>query len=248
MKRRDAKVLAISVGLSAVVVAAIVYSFALDRRPVGPEAGNSSSSWLTLTWGPSLCMVEAKNAGCRSGHVGQMGQSLVLHGLWPQPSTEQYCGLPKQGADRRSVELPDDVRKTLQDLMSDENTMAAHEWYAHGTCSGVAAPEYFGIATSLATQVRTLLDPVFVNAHGDRLSPRAVRETFDAQFGGGAGQRVGLTCRDVNGDSIVYEVHLSLPSVIDLLADQKADNALPLGDALVKGPAIPPGCGRGRVP
>lgn len=248
MKRRDAKVLAISAGLSVVVVAAIVYSFILDRRPEGPAPGSSSSSWLTMTWGPSLCMVEATNAGCKSGHVGQMGQSLVLHGLWPQPSTEQYCGVPVRGADRRSVDLPDGVRNTLQDMMSDETTMAPHEWYAHGTCSGVTPPEYFGIATTLATQVRSLLDPVFVNAKGDQLSPRALRESLDAAFGGNAGNRIGLTCRDVDGQSIVYEIHLSLPSIVDLLADQKADKALALGDSLAKGPAIPPGCGQGRVP
>lgn len=248
MKRRDAKVLAISAGLSLAVVAAVVYSFVLDRRPVGPEPGNSSSSLLTLTWGPSLCMVDAANAGCKSGHVGRMGQSLVLHGLWPQPSTEQYCGVPQRGADRRTVDLPDGVRKALQDMMSDETIMAPHEWYAHGTCSGVAPAEYFGIATTLAAQVRTLLDPVFVNAGGEQLSPRAVRESFDAEFGGGAGKRVGLTCKDVDGQSIAYEVHLSLPSVKDLLADQKAVKTLALGDSLVKGPAIPPGCGQGRVP
>ncbi len=200
-----------------------------------------------LTWAPSLCKVEPKNSGCRSGHVGQLGQALVLHGLWPQPSTEQYCGITQREADKRPVDLPGDIRNTLQDMMSDPQSMAAHEWYAHGTCSGVTPPEYFTIAESLTTQARSVLTPVFQQAAGENLSPRAIRETFEATFGRGTGNRVGLTCRDVSGQSIVYEVRLSLPAVVDLLTEQASDSGIKLGDAMAKGPAIPPGCGQGKV-
>lgn len=247
MKRRDATVLAISAGLAVIVVIAIVYSFSLDRRPVGPKSGDSRSSLLTLTWAPSLCKAEPKNSGCRSGHVGRLGQALVLHGLWPQPSTEQYCGITAREADRRGVDLPPDVRNTLQDMMSDAKSMSAHEWYAHGTCSGVTPPEYFGVATSLTSQARDVLTPVFRQAYGQALSPRVLREAFEASFGRGTGNRVGLSCRDVDGVAIVYEVRLSLPAVVDLLAAQKAGPGLKLGDSLAKGPTIPPGCGKGKV-
>ena len=248
MKRRDAAVIAISTGLAMVVVAAVVYSIVLDRRPSESRSGNSDSSLLALTWGPSLCKADPANSGCKSGHVGKLGQTLVLHGLWPQPSTEQYCNVPERGANRRSVELPDDVRKTLQSMMSDEKVMAPHEWYAHGTCSGATPPDYFSVAAALTEQARRVLNPVFGRADGKALPPQAVRETFDAAFGRGTGQRVGLTCRDVAGQPVVYEVRLSLPSVTDLLAQKNAGKAVSLADSLAKGPPIPPGCGKGRVP
>jgi len=248
MKRGDAVVFSISAVLTASVIAAVAFSvLVLDRKPSNAVvSGSSVSSLLALTWGPSLCKVEPTNPGCRSGHVAKMGQSFVLHGLWPQPSSEQYCDVPKRAADRPALSLPGDVQTGLQDLMSDASVMASHEWYAHGTCSGVAAPEYFAIATSLTEQVRKVLDPLFDQADGRRLAPRTVREAFDAEFGRGAGNRVGLTCRDVSRQgTVVYEVHLSLPPVTDLQAGKTGPS---LAEALPKGPTIPAGCGQGRVP
>lgn len=131
-------------------------------------------------------------------------------------------------------------------MMSDSAIMAKHEWYAHGTCSGVPAPEYFGIAAQLTEQANRALTPVFSDARGQRLSSRSVREAVDGVFGAGAGQRASLSCKDVSGEaSIVYEVRLSLPAVPAL---SSAGTAPSLADALAKGPAVAPGCGQGRVP
>lgn len=251
MKRGDAAVLSISAVLATVVVAAVAYSLlVLDREPnrAAKEAVDSTSSLLVVTWGPSLCEVEPSNPGCRSGHVGRMGQSFVLHGLWPQPSSEQYCDIPKKAParNRAPVTLPPDLQQSLQSMMSDSSIMTSHEWYAHGTCSGLAAPEYFGVAAALAGQVDDVLGPLFDKSAGRKVSSRSLRETFDAEFGGGAGKRVGLTCRDVPGrGSVVYEVQLSLPPVVDLRA---GNDTLALREALSRGPAISAGCASGQVP
>ena len=199
-----------------------------------------------VTWGPSLCKVEPSNSGCKSGHVGNLGQSFVLHGLWPQPSTEQYCEVPKRtpDRDRKPVSLPPDLQASLKAMMSDSALMTTHEWYAHGTCSGVAPPAYFGIAADLADQAAKVLDPLFQQAAGQRVSSRSVRATVDAQLGMGTGKRVGLTCRDASGaGSIVYEVRFSLPPVAELREDSPS-----LASALTGGPTVAPGCGQARVP
>ncbi len=131
-------------------------------------------------------------------------------------------------------------------MMSDVAVMVPHEWRTHGTCSGVTPAEYFGDAVALTDQVSKILDPVFRKHEGGRLSLGAVRDRFDAEFGAGTGDRVGLTCRDVdNREIVVYEVHLSLPPVVDL---RTAENTLSLGHLLVKGPTISGGCWLGRVP
>lgn len=247
MKRGDATVWSISAVLAVIVAAGVAFSLlVLDRRPAAPTAtpGSSDSSLLVLTWAPSLCKVERSNPGCRSGRVQQMGQGFLLHGLWPQPSTEQYCDVPAgvRPRDRRPVTLPADLQKNLQTKMSDAAVMAPHEWYAHGTCSGLTPPDYFGIAAALTDQASAVLDPVFGKSAGGQLAPRTIREAFDAEFGRGAGGRVGLSCRQADGaGQMVYEVRMSLPAVADLRGDS-------LGAALARGPAIPAGCGKGRVP
>ena len=233
----------------AILLAAIIAGLMLrDRSSSRPTnaARVSSSSLLVVTWGPSLCKVDPSNTGCRSGHVRSLGRAFVLHGLWPQPSTEQYCDVPRRTPDRERnpVQLPPDLQASLKAMMSDSAVMTTHEWYAHGTCSGVTPPEYFGVAAALADQAAGVLDPLFTTAAGQRLSARSVRETVDAQLGAGAGKRVGLNCRDASGaGSIVYEVRFSLPPVAQLRRDAPS-----LSRALALGPTIAPGCGQASVP
>jgi ribonuclease T2 len=253
--------MSISAVLAAVVVAAVAFSLlVLDKTPssVALDAENdgsgSDSSWLVLTWGPSLCKVEPTNRGCVSGHVGSMGRNWVLHGLWPQPAANQYCGVPADTADRardfRSDGLPaplsQGVRAELEAQLSDAEVMAPHEWYAHGTCSGVTPDVYFGDAADLADQIREVLTPMFDAAQGGRLSLTEVRERFDAAFGAGAGERVRLTCRNVTGQgSVLYEAQVSLPPVVELRSDGQT-SALPA--LLAAAPEVEPGCRHGSVP
>lgn len=236
-------------GLAIIVVAGTVAALVLiDRHSTqsGTSSANSDSSLLVLTWGPSLCTVEPSVRGCRTGNVGRKGQAFLLHGLWPQPSTEQYCGVPKQGGKPRGPELSADLRGKLAATMSDASVLAPHEWFAHGTCSGVSPDEYFSIATTLSAQATGVLDTAFREAQGRKLTARSVRDLFDARFGAGSGGRLALACRNADGrGDVVYEVRLSLPSVLTLRA---AGSNLSLGEQLSKAPPVPPGCGQARVP
>lgn len=236
-------------GLTAVALLVVMGVGALmshrqDHRQDPPPAAASTSSLLVLTWAPSLCLVETSASGCSSGRVAGRGQSLLLHGLWPQPKEQRYCGVSPQGRGRAPLDLPQDLRSQLAAVMSDSTVAAPHQWYAHGTCSGVGASEFFSIATALADEAIAVLDPVFDRAAGRELSVRSLRETFDKRFGRNTGARVSLSCRGGRGgDAIVFEVRLSLPAVADLAPDTP-----PLADALAAAPSVSPGCGRGRLP
>lgn len=251
MRRGDVAVLAISVVLGAVVVAAIVFSVRVVDKPrgsTGSTAANSTSSLLVVTWGPSLCTVERSNPGCRSGHVGQLGPTLILHGLWPQPSSEQFCGVPKGQRDTTlpSLNLPQNLQADLAEKMSDSAIMAPHEWNAHGTCSGLPPAEYFGVATSLAEQAIDILNPVFRSAQGGRVSLDAVRGRLEAELGAGAGSRATMSCRQDKGQNMVaYEVQMSLPPVTQL---GSGSDMIALRDVIAKGPTLSGGCRRGSVP
>ncbi|WP_082690662.1 hypothetical protein [Mycobacterium sp. M26] len=227
--------------LVAVVVVALLYSNRDNRTPA--TASTSTSSLLVVTWGPSLCSVERSNPGCRSGHVKGLGPTLILHGLWPQPTSEQYCPLPSGQRDLPSLQLPADLTDDLQSKMSDVGIMAPHEWKTHGSCSGVSATEYFRVSSTLAEQAGAILDPVFRTADG-RVTIEAIRAALDAGLSAGAGKRVMLICRDTDRGPLAYEVRLSLPSVADLA--QVPD--VSLRDVIAKGPTLSGGCRRGSVP
>jgi ribonuclease T2 len=258
MKRGDAVVISVSATLAIIVMAAVAYSqLVLDRKPVRPAAaqGDSDSSLLVLTWGPTLCQIEQSNPGCKSGHVQSMGSALVLHGLWPQPRTEELCGVSPSiaqrvrnvhSSDMPPVPLPPELEKEVSAMTSDATGMIPHEWYTHGTCSGATATEYFTLETQLAKQARAVLNPVFRQERGNRLPPSTVRENLDSAFGEGAGARAELTCRDDGSDGfVVYEIQLSLPPVADI---QTTQQPLALGELLRRGPLVPAGCQDGRVP
>lgn len=257
MRRGDVAVLSISSALAAIVVVAIVFSVrVLDRTPseIDFAADDSESSWLVMTWGPSFCEADPKTAACASGEVGALGRTWLLHGLWPQPVANQYCGVPPDVADQASkiregnmppVDVDDDVRKTVQTVMVNSSIMISHEWYAHGTCSGVTPDVFFGDAAALAQQARQVLDPIFKDDEGYRTSLTEIRDRLDGEFGDGAGQRVRLSCRNVTGEgSIIYELHLSLPPVTEL---QSSDGTVSLKDLILKAPPIAPGCRHASV-
>jgi ribonuclease T2 len=133
----------------------------------------------------------------------------------------------------------------LQSITSDV-TVAPHEWYRHGTCSGISPAEYFGHAVTLTEQAVKVLDPVFERAAGRRLSLGAVRGRLNAEFGSAAGERAKLICAQVDREGIIaYQVHLSLPPVLDL---GPAESPLSFGDVLVKGPPLSTKCRAGHVP
>ncbi|WP_123028006.1 ribonuclease T2 family protein [Mycolicibacterium stellerae] len=258
MRRGDVVVLSISCVLTAIAVAAVTFSVrVLDHTPSGAEfdSAQSGSSWLVLTWGPSLCAAEPTNAGCTSGHVGTQGPTWLLHGLWPQPADNQYCGVPKEiarrasdlkGSHMPSVDIGGDVRSTLRSLMSDEASLAPHEWYAHGTCSGVSPDVFFSDAAALTEQARKVLDPMFTEAQGGRIALSDVRDKFDREYGAGAGDRLRLSCRNVTGQGgVVYELHLSLPSVTEISGP---DGTRPLKDLILDGPPLGQGCRNASVP
>lgn len=253
MRRGDVAVLSISAALSAVVVAAVTYSVtALDKAP-NPSAlvsDGAASSWLALTWAPSFCTAEPENAACESDEVARTGQTLLLHGLWPQPRDRQYCGVPQQFHDRDSalppVQVSDDVRDQLGSATVNTTSLVHHEWYTHGTCAGVAPDTYFGDAAALTDEARAVLDPVLREAAGGRLTLTALQNRVDEAFGAGAGERVAFGCRTVPGEgATIVEVRLSLPPVVALRDD---DGLAPLGTLLGDAPPMAVQCRHGSVP
>lgn len=256
MQRGDVTVFSISAVLTAVVAAAVACSLLMfdgDRSTLVSDS-SSDSSWLVLTWSPSFCKTQPANPDCQSGELVGMERTLILHGLWPQPRDNQYCGVSQRlkevasrgRGDLPPIELSDGVRAGLQSTMTNSSRLSLHEWYAHGTCSGVTPDAFFGDAVALTAQVRETLDPMFRDADGGQLAVSTVRARIDERFGPGTGERVGLSCLNAKGEgAYVVDVRLSLPSVAAL---RTMDESLDLGTLLNEAPPIKSECAHGLIP
>ena len=111
---------------------------------VTSESKNSSASpssnfdyyLLALSWAPEFCAIHndtATSSECDPRH--HFG--LVVHGLWPQNNDGTY---PQNCAPARPV-----AEQTVQHMLAvmPARGLIQHEWATHGTCSGLAAQDYF---------------------------------------------------------------------------------------------------------
>jgi ribonuclease T2 len=84
---------------------------------------------LNLSWSPEFCATHANSPEC--------GRRLgfVVHGLWPQDANGDY---PQHCSDAPGPANP----RAYTNIIPTES-LVMHEWQTHGTCSGLAADDYF---------------------------------------------------------------------------------------------------------
>jgi ribonuclease T2 len=84
---------------------------------------------LNLSWSPEFCATHSDSPEC--GH----GLGFVVHGMWPQDTNgnyPQHCG---DAPGPTNPQADTDIIPTV--------SLVEHEWQTHGTCSGLAANDYF---------------------------------------------------------------------------------------------------------
>jgi ribonuclease T2 len=124
------------------------------KKTASSEAGKFDYYVLSLSWAPNYCAGHPadKSSECQpGGHVG-----FVLHGLWPQFN----AGRPPLSCGPTSPVAAETVRHMLEYFP--DRGLIQHEWTTHGSCSGLAAQDYFGKmeqafkAVKVPDQYRTL--------------------------------------------------------------------------------------------
>jgi ribonuclease T2 len=110
------------------------------KEPARTATASPSSNFdyylLALSWAPEFCAVHddtASSSECDPRHHS----GLVVHGLWPQNNDGTY---PQNCAPARPV-----AEQTVQHMLAvmPARGLIQHEWATHGTCSGLAAQDYF---------------------------------------------------------------------------------------------------------
>jgi ribonuclease T2 len=113
----------------------------------GGEPGRFDYYVLVLGWTPSYCATEGRQRHDRECDVVRP-HAFTLHGLWPQ----NVRGWPEGCRMPRRPWVPQSVIDDMRDVMPSK-ALVIHEYRAHGTCSGLAPDQYFGLARDLYERV-----------------------------------------------------------------------------------------------
>ncbi len=202
---------------------------------------------LAASWQNAFCTFSSRSPECRALDPDDAAaERFSLHGLWPQPMANSYCGVSNRDrADSKDgdwrdlprLDLTADTRARLTELMPGiRSHLQRHEWTKHGTCYGTDADTYFDDSLDLMEQLNaSSVRALFANNRGNRLRASEVRDAFNRAFGRGTGDRLRLICRD----GLITELRISLRGAPGTPAD--------LRDWLSAAPSKSGGCRGGRV-
>ncbi|MCI0666472.1 MAG: hypothetical protein L0Y38_01185 [Methylococcaceae bacterium] len=178
---------------------------------------------LALSWQAAFCQSHQQTAECRSQTAERPdAMQFSLHGLWPQPQSNVYCGVPEavrqQDSRRLWEQLPDfDLSQGIFTRLAETMPGVAsflhrHEWTKHGTCYAATAEEYFRESILLTDQVNASgVRELFAANIGQTIAASDIKARFDAAFGTGAGTKVRVEC----DGGLVSELRISLRGNID---------------------------------
>ena len=206
----------------------LVYTLLLLASLCAPALAQQRTQYvLAISWQPAFCETRPDKPECTSQTADRFDAShFALHGLWPQPRSNDYCGVAAAdvSADKNGdwAALPDPELSTelfaqLRTAMpGTQSGLERHEWIKHGTCYGEAAEAYFADALDMHAAINTsAVADLFANAVGQHLTQRDIRAAFDTAFGPGAGDRVRLSCVNDGNRRLINELTIGLTGDID---------------------------------
>lgn len=166
----------------------------------------SKQNLLVLSWHNSFCQTHRSKKECKSESYKGDG-NLVLHGLWPQPRSNAYCNVPKKLISKDKHHqwkgLPDlEISKATREMMSQYmpgaiSGLHKHEWIKHGTCYGKAPDLYYKQALTFAKRVdESKVGKLFKSNIGKTVSLKAIRRSFEEDFGRGSGESIVMKCKN----------------------------------------------------
>ncbi|MEC5323984.1 MULTISPECIES: ribonuclease T2 family protein [unclassified Aurantimonas] len=215
--------------------------------PSGDQRSGSGAYVLAASWHAAFCETKPRARDCRDG--GEDG-GFSLHGLWPQPRGNEYCGVAAStvASDKTGdwsalpePELGRETRRALDAVMpGTKANLDRHQWIKHGSCYGTDASEYFSDAVALIGKLNASpVGQMFATNVGTHLDATVVRAAFDKAFGRGAGQRVLVDCARDGGRRLIAELRINLAGTITPQTD--------FGDLVMAANKVRGGCRGGVV-
>jgi len=124
--------------LLALLVAGSLIGFAgpRQRRQADNTPGSFDYYLLNLSWAPEFCAAHVGNvSSSECGPAHHFG--FIVHGLWPENNDGSY---PQDCGTFSPVAQP--IVQHMLTIMPNRG-LIQHEWARHGTCTGLAAQDYF---------------------------------------------------------------------------------------------------------
>jgi ribonuclease T2 len=190
-----------------------------DCQPNPRTVTNQNKDYLlAVSWQAGFCQLHKQKAECASQTPERFDAThLTLHGLWPQPQKNAYCGVSgnHKAIDRNSrwdllpqPPVSAEVMKNLEQAMPGTASMLdRHEWLKHGTCYGTSADEYFQEAMMMVNQINASpVRALFADNVGKNLTSNEIRARFDQAFGSGSGGKVSVQC----AGNLITEIWINL--------------------------------------
>lgn len=173
-----------------------------------PSVGkpNGNEYLLALSWQPGFCSTHKSKKECKSANSRSVSaKGLSLHGLWPQPRNNAYCGVSDadKTIDRRGrwdllkkLDLSADTVKALSVAMPGYvSLLQRHEWVKHGTCYSKDAETYYKDSLRLTNDFNeSPVAALLTSSKGKSLSLKAIQASVAKSFGKSAASRVALRC------------------------------------------------------
>lgn len=213
-------------------------------NPVAPIA-QGKEYLLTLSWQPTFCEGKPKTPECEElakNPDRPEATHFVLHGLWPQPEYNVYCGVSKsnialdEGVSKDWSKLPPiekklspETWKKLQAVMpGTKSYLHRHEWIKHGTCYPGNAEEYFSESIALLDAFNNSpVQKLVANHIGKQVALKDVDQALTS-FGPSTGKKTQVKCTK----SLLSELWVNLKGDITLTT--------PVSDLLKNAPPAQP--------
>ncbi len=224
-----------------------------SQAPQPPQNASSGAFYiLAISWQPAFCELHPSKPECKSQSAqGFDASHFTLHGLWPQPRDNVFCGASdadkaasEQGNWGAIAQLPlsPATKASLDQVMpGTQSHLERHEWVKHGTCYPGANPEdYFKDAIRLMNEINSSAAARYMaKSVGRKIRSADLRAAFEETFGAGAGDRIRIACENDGSRRLMSELTLGLKGEISA--------GTSLGDLLRASKPTDPGCPSGIV-
>jgi ribonuclease T2 len=200
---------------------------ATDAGGGRPAPATAAAYVLAASWQPAFCETRPQKPECRSQSADRFDAArFSLHGLWPQPRGNAYCGVAARDIELDEsgdwhllppLALSPQTRADLDEVMpGTQSFLHRHEWIKHGTCYADTPEEYFreSLALMAALNASPLRD-LLAGSLGGTVPITAIRDAFDAGFDADVGDRIRLDCVRDAGRTLLIEIRISLRGDID---------------------------------
>ncbi len=212
------------------------------------------STLLAISWQPAFCETHQNKIECQTQTENRFdADNFTLHGLWPQPRNNVYCGvtqqiksldLAKKWSELPPIQLSEPLFQELAIKMPGvASDLHLHEWYKHGTCYSDTPEEYYQESLDLLNQINdSPVRDLFAANIGNQITSSDIRNEFNQTFSNNAGSKVAVSCSQDNEPTnrrMIAELKLNFQGDIE-------PETL-MTDLFVNGKSVSSGCNRGEI-